>query len=113
MEHVLSTGLLRRRVDAWAIKLKVSPRVVRVQRMTRKWGSCSARGTITLAADPKRSFSQYDLKVWDGWKGDLVEPVVIGTSSGTFSIFAEHGPEMRPSFGDVPLANHFEAELEV
>jgi hypothetical protein len=29
----------------------VTPRFVRVQRMTRKWGSCSARGTITLAAD--------------------------------------------------------------
>ena len=43
--------LLRERVDAWASKLKVTPRVVRVQRMTRKWGSCSAGGTITLAAD--------------------------------------------------------------
>jgi predicted metal-dependent hydrolase len=43
--------LLRDRVDAWASKLKVTPRLVRVQRMTRKWGSCSARGTITLAAD--------------------------------------------------------------
>ena len=43
--------LLRNRVDAWASKLRVTPRVVRVQRMTRKWGSCSARGTITLAAD--------------------------------------------------------------
>ena len=41
--------LLRQRVDAWASKLKVTPRLVRVQRMTRKWGSCSARGTITLA----------------------------------------------------------------
>jgi predicted metal-dependent hydrolase len=43
--------LLRNRVDAWASKLRVTPRVVRVQRMTRKWGSCSTRGTITLAAD--------------------------------------------------------------
>ena len=43
--------LLRERVDAWASKLRVTPRVVRVQRMTRKWGSCSAGGTITLAAD--------------------------------------------------------------
>jgi hypothetical protein len=41
--------LLRQRVDAWASRLKVTPRLVRVQRMTRKWGSCSARGTITLA----------------------------------------------------------------
>jgi predicted metal-dependent hydrolase len=43
--------LSRNRVDAWASKLRVTPRVVRVQRMTRKWGSCSTRGTITLAAD--------------------------------------------------------------
>ena len=43
--------LLRQQVNAWASKLKVTPRLVRVQRMTRKWGSCSTRGTITLAAD--------------------------------------------------------------
>jgi predicted metal-dependent hydrolase len=43
--------LIRERVDYWAMKLKVTPRRVRVQRMTRKWGSCSTSGTITLAAD--------------------------------------------------------------
>lgn len=42
---------LRRRTLAWAIKLKVSPRVVRVQMMSRKWGSCSSAGTVTLARD--------------------------------------------------------------
>ena len=42
---------LKRRVDAWAVKLRVMPRVVRVQRMTKKWGSCSVVGTITLASD--------------------------------------------------------------
>jgi hypothetical protein len=42
---------LRRRVDVWAVKLRVMPRVVRVQRMARKWGSCSTVGTITLAVD--------------------------------------------------------------
>ena len=42
---------LKRRVDAWAAKLHVMPRVIRVQRMTRKWGSCSTAGTITLAID--------------------------------------------------------------
>jgi Protein of unknown function DUF45/AAA ATPase domain len=42
---------LKRRVDAWAVKLRVMPRTVRVQRMTRKWGSCSTTGTITLAID--------------------------------------------------------------
>jgi len=42
---------LKQRVERWAIKLKVKPRVVRVQAMTRKWGSCSTAGTITLAVD--------------------------------------------------------------
>lgn len=44
-------GDLRRKAMAWAIRLKVNPRVVRVQEMRRKWGSCSAGGTITLAYD--------------------------------------------------------------
>lgn len=44
-------GDLRRRAMAWAVRLKVNPRVVRVQEMRRKWGSCSPGGTITLAYD--------------------------------------------------------------
>jgi predicted metal-dependent hydrolase len=43
--------LLKRRVERWAAKLKVKPKIVRVQRMTRKWGSCSTAGTVTLATD--------------------------------------------------------------
>src|SRR5689334_16525179 len=39
------------KVHSWSRRLKVEPRLVRVQRMTRKWGSCSSAGTITLAAD--------------------------------------------------------------
>ncbi len=42
---------LRRRALAWAVKLRVNPRVVRIQDMRRKWGSCSAAGTVTLAID--------------------------------------------------------------
>jgi len=43
--------LLRRRVSYWSRRLKVRPRVVRIGPMTRKWGSCSTLGTVTLAAD--------------------------------------------------------------
>jgi hypothetical protein len=43
--------VVRQRVEYWAERLNVRPRLVRVQRMTRKWGSCSTSGTITLAAD--------------------------------------------------------------
>ena len=42
---------LRHRVDRWASKLKVRPLRLRVQRMTRKWGSCSSAGTLTLSSD--------------------------------------------------------------
>jgi predicted metal-dependent hydrolase len=45
---------LKRRVLRWADRLKVSPRVVRIQRMKRKWGSCSTAGTISLATDLHR-----------------------------------------------------------
>jgi predicted metal-dependent hydrolase len=43
--------IIRRRVDHWAQRLNVQPRIVRIQHMTRKWGSCSTSGIITLAAD--------------------------------------------------------------
>jgi predicted metal-dependent hydrolase len=42
---------LKRRVERWAVKLKVEPKQVRVQKMKRKWGSCSTAGTVTLATD--------------------------------------------------------------
>ena len=44
-------GDLRRRVEYWAARLHVSKPRVRVREMTRKWGSCSTAGTITLATD--------------------------------------------------------------
>lgn len=56
------TQELRRRTLAWAVKLKVNPRVVRIQGMKRKWGSCSVAGTVTLAtdlADEDRRFQNY------------------------------------------------------
>ena len=42
---------INERVDYWVKKLKVPPPKLRVQQMTRKWGSCSTSGYITLASD--------------------------------------------------------------
>lgn len=43
--------LIHGRVEQWSQRLNVRPRLVRVQRMTRKWGSCSTSGIVTLASD--------------------------------------------------------------
>ena len=53
---------LKLRVDTWAVKLRVTPRQVRVQEMRRKWGSCSVAGTITLAmslCEKEEAFQNY------------------------------------------------------
>ncbi len=42
---------LRQRVEYWAERLRVPAPRMRVRDMTRKWGSCSTAGTITLATD--------------------------------------------------------------
>jgi predicted metal-dependent hydrolase len=39
------------KVRYWSRRLQVEARIVRVQRMTRKWGSCSTTGIVTLAED--------------------------------------------------------------
>jgi predicted metal-dependent hydrolase len=41
----------RRRVRVWSARLNVTPSSVRIQRMTRKWASCSASGTVSFASD--------------------------------------------------------------
>ena len=42
---------LRQRIDRWATVLKVEPRQVRIQKMTRKWASCSPAGRVTFSLD--------------------------------------------------------------
>ena len=49
IDRQLALSLVNARLAAR--RLHVRPRLVRVQRMTRKWGSCSTSGTITLAID--------------------------------------------------------------
>ncbi|TAN04239.1 MAG: M48 family peptidase [Rhodanobacteraceae bacterium] len=41
----------RLRVVVWAKKLRVAPRQIRIQPMTRKWASCSATGRVTFSRE--------------------------------------------------------------
>lgn len=42
---------LRRKVYSWALKLKVNPKDIRIQKLNEKWGTCSSDGIITFATD--------------------------------------------------------------
>jgi predicted metal-dependent hydrolase len=47
----LTSSAFKREVLAWATRLRVTPRAICVQRMTTKWGSCSARRRVCFATD--------------------------------------------------------------
>ena len=49
--HKNRSGDLRQRVTYWSERLRVAAPRVRIRDMSRKWGSCSTAGTITLATD--------------------------------------------------------------
>lgn len=42
---------LRRRAMSWAVRLKVNPDKVVIERLPGKWGSCAPDGVVTLADD--------------------------------------------------------------
>jgi len=49
-------------VIKWAEKISVNPRQIRVQKMTKKWASCSTNGWVCFSTDllkEPRSFQDY------------------------------------------------------
>jgi len=42
---------LKAEIDRWAGVMKVKPLQIRVQRMTKKWASCSSKGRVCFSAD--------------------------------------------------------------
>lgn len=48
IDELIALENLRNEVKAWARKIGVSPKEVRIRRMKRKWASCSSNGILTL-----------------------------------------------------------------
>ncbi|OJW27631.1 MAG: metal-dependent hydrolase [Planctomycetales bacterium 71-10] len=48
LEQVVTKELLKSEVSAWAKRIGVEPKEVHVRPMSRKWGSCSTTGRLTL-----------------------------------------------------------------
>ncbi|MGB4705293.1 MAG: M48 family metallopeptidase [Candidatus Saccharicenans sp.] len=51
LEEMIPAELFRAEVRAWAKRIGVEPREIRIRRMKRKWASCSSRGRLTFDAD--------------------------------------------------------------
>lgn len=48
LEQVVTKELLKSEVVAWARRIGVEPKEIHVRSMSRKWGSCSTAGRLTL-----------------------------------------------------------------
>jgi predicted metal-dependent hydrolase len=48
LEDLIPKEILRAEVQAWARRIKVEPKEIHIRPMTRKWGSCSTAGRVTL-----------------------------------------------------------------
>jgi predicted metal-dependent hydrolase len=51
MTREISRERFDKEVRDWAERLRVSPTRVQVRKMTRFWGSCTSRGTVTFSDD--------------------------------------------------------------
>jgi predicted metal-dependent hydrolase len=55
-------GEFRAEIVRWAAILKVKPKQICLQRMTKKWASCSSKGRVCFSADlfqEPRTFQEY------------------------------------------------------
>lgn len=51
LEQAVPQDVFRAEVEAWAKRIGVTPREVRIRPMKRKWASCSSRGRLTFSTD--------------------------------------------------------------
>lgn len=48
LEHTVGPAVFKAEVEAWARRIGVHPKEVRLRPMKRKWASCSSRGRLTF-----------------------------------------------------------------
>lgn len=63
LEQAVPLDLFRAEVEAWAQRIGVTPREIRIRPMKRKWGSCSSQGRLTFDADLLRQPADFRREV--------------------------------------------------
>ncbi len=48
LEQAVPADIFRAEVEAWARRMGVTPREIRIRPMKRKWASCSSHGRLTF-----------------------------------------------------------------
>lgn len=43
--------IFKQKVIEWALKVRVKPKKIRIQKMTKKWASCSTIGCVSFSKD--------------------------------------------------------------
>jgi len=51
IKRLQTAGALKEAVKHWAARIKARPAQIRIQRMTRKWASCSSNGRVTFNSE--------------------------------------------------------------
>ena len=63
LEESVPVGLFKSEVSTWAERIGVSPQLVTVRAMRRKWGSCSSEGRLTFDRDLLRQPAAFRARV--------------------------------------------------
>lgn len=63
LEHAIPRDVFRAEVAAWAKRIKVQPKEVRIRPMKRKWGSCATTGRLTFDATLLRQHADFRKRV--------------------------------------------------
>jgi len=63
LEEVVPVRVFKAEVEAWARRIGVEPKEIRIRPMKRKWASCSSHGRLTFDTELLRQPSRFRAEV--------------------------------------------------
>lgn len=94
----LSQMQIMEMVDTWSARLQVAPARLQFREMTRKWGSCSSKGTITL--NKRLMWLDAPLAEYVVLH-ELAHLIELNHSKRFWAILAQHMPDYETRMNDL------------